>query len=166
MDSISRKAVMSSLEEVVFILKNLLNEIPPEMVELQRLEGAWTITEHMAHLAEIQPVMLHRLELFKKEKNPLIKPFNPVNSDLTDWKARPIEKIFESYQVNRKKQISFISEESDEYFQRQANHPEYSSYSPDILLRHMLMHDHWHMYRMEDLWLAREGFVSELKFGS
>jgi len=33
---------------------------------------------------------------------------------------------------------------------------------PDLLgglERHILMHDHWHMYRMEELWLTRDAYL-------
>ena len=36
-------------------------------------------------------------------------------------------------------------------WEKMATHPEYESYSLYILTRHLLMHDHWHMYRMAEL---------------
>jgi hypothetical protein len=42
---------------------------------------------------------------------------------------------------------------------KEAYHPEYESYTAKILLRHMLMHDFLHQYRIEQLWLTREAFL-------
>ena len=35
-----------------------------------------------------------------------------------------------------------------------ANHPEYKTYTPYIMLRHLLMHDHNHLYKIEDMGLG------------
>jgi hypothetical protein len=47
-------------------------------------------------------------------------------------------------------------ENADEItWQKTAIPPEYENDSLYILTRHTLMHDHWHMCRMEGLWLTR-----------
>ena len=48
-------------------------------------------------------------------------------------------------------------------WQKTATHPEYAQYSFYILVRHILMHDHWHMYRMEELWLTRDEYLTQLE---
>ena len=47
-------------------------------------------------------------------------------------------------------------------WEKTATHPEYEQYSLIILARHILMHDHWHMYRMEELWLTRDEYLTIL----
>jgi hypothetical protein len=43
-----------------------------------------------------------------------------------------------------------------EAWEKPGVHPEYDQYSLEILLRHILTHDGWHMYRMEEIWLAKD----------
>lgn len=42
---------------------------------------------------------------------------------------------------------------------RSARHPEYTLYTPYVMLRHMMMHDYLHMYRIEELWLTRPEYL-------
>ena len=46
-----------------------------------------------------------------------------------------------------------------EHWTRKAKHKEYIEYTPYIMLRHILMHDHFHMYRIEELWLTTDEFL-------
>lgn len=41
--------------------------------------------------------------------------------------------------------------------------PEYALYSLFILARHILMHDHGHIYRMEERWLTRDAYLTKLE---
>jgi hypothetical protein len=43
-----------------------------------------------------------------------------------------------------------------EGWKNRARHPEYDEYTPYIMARHVLLHDNLHMYRMEELWMARD----------
>jgi hypothetical protein len=62
----------------------------------------------------------------------------------------------------RKKQILLLENADDITWQKTATHPEYETYSLYILTRHTLMHDHWHMYRIEELWLTRDSYLTKL----
>jgi len=46
---------------------------------------------------------------------------------------------------------------------KETSRPEYENYSLFILVRHILMHNHWHMYRMEELWLTRDAYLTKLE---
>jgi hypothetical protein len=48
-------------------------------------------------------------------------------------------------------------------WQKTGIHPEYELYSLSILGRHILMHDFWHMYRIEELWLTRDAYLTKLE---
>jgi len=59
----------------------------------------------------------------------------------------------------RQQQLALLEKADDAAWQKIAIHPEYDLYTLYILTRHILMHDHWHMYRMEQLWLTRDEFL-------
>ena len=59
----------------------------------------------------------------------------------------------------RRKTVELARTLSPEDWRKEATQPEYEYYTAKILLRHMLMHDNLHMYRIEQLWLTREVFL-------
>ena len=63
----------------------------------------------------------------------------------------------------RDKQLQLLKSAGDVMWERTATHPEYEAYSLYILTRHVLMHDYWHMYRMEELWLTRDAYLTKLE---
>jgi hypothetical protein len=65
----------------------------------------------------------------------------------------------------RKRQVTCLEnvDINDEIWRRTATHPEYETYTLYILTRHLLMHDHWHMYRMEELWLTRDAYLTKME---
>ncbi len=62
----------------------------------------------------------------------------------------------------RNEQLVLLDGANDVAWQKQATHPEYESYSLYILTRHTLMHDYWHMYRIEELWLTRDKYLTKM----
>ena len=62
----------------------------------------------------------------------------------------------------RKELISLVSSEDESIWIKKAEHPEYQIYTPYIMLRHRLMHDHFHMYRIEELWLTNEEYLRKI----
>ncbi len=63
----------------------------------------------------------------------------------------------------RRKQLLLLEKADATVWQRMATHPEYDLYSLYILARHVLMHDHWHMYRIEELWLTKDAYLTKLE---
>jgi hypothetical protein len=61
----------------------------------------------------------------------------------------------------RYKQLLLLESADHITWKKTATHPEYEAYSLYILTRHVLMHDYWHMYRMEELWLTRDVYLTK-----
>ena len=51
----------------------------------------------------------------------------------------------------RQRTIDLAKEFKSTDWNKQAVHPEYKTYTPYIMLRHLLMHDHNHLYKIEDM---------------
>jgi uncharacterized damage-inducible protein DinB len=147
--------------------RNLLEfakTIPAAKMNLSRGEGFWTIAEHVSHLAQVQTMLLERLQRFMNEDRPEFVPYIP-GDDETETRPPYMEQnvALESFAHHRKEQITLLEKAEDTDWQKTATHPEYELYSLYIQVRHMLMHDHWHMYRMEELWLTRDAYLTKLE---
>ena len=146
------------------ILSEFVKTIPADKMNLRRGEGFWTIAEHVSHLAQVQPMLLERLQRFMDENRPEFIPYIPADEEAEALPPQmEIDVALESFARQRQKQVKLLEKVEDADWQKTATHPEYERYSLYILMRHILMHDHWHMYRMEELWLTRDEYLTQLE---
>lgn len=147
------------------ILREFVRTIPRERLDLRRGEGFWTIAEHVSHLAQVQQMLLDRFRRFVQEEHPVFIPFIPGREE--DGPSTPprldTEESLHLFEQCRSQQLALLRSAGGDIWQRTASHPEYAHYSLYILTRHVLMHDHWHMYRMEELWLTKDAYLTSLE---
>lgn len=156
-----KDAILRGLADSYAILSNFVAGIPEDALHEKRGEGFWSITEHVAHLAEVQPMGLGRINRMLDEDSPEFVPYFPAEDETAETPSpQPMEKILADFKTGRDAIIERLSACSDADWQRTAIHPEYTQYGIHIFARHILMHDHWHMYRMEELFLTRDEYLS------
>jgi hypothetical protein len=161
------KMIYHELLEVLrlnpIILTHLIQQISLQKLNLRRKQNCWTIYEHVVHLENTQRMLIERLKLFINEENPRIIPYNPA-SDNKEFKNQtvPVEELLSSFTELRNQQLELIRITPENLWIKKAIHPEYTDYSYEILVRHILLHDSFHLYRIEELWLARDEFLSDL----
>ena len=157
--------LLSGLRGTPRILSKFVATIPANKLDLRRGEGFWTIAEHVSHLAQVQPMLLKRFERFMDEERPEFVPFLPSgNQEEPDTPTRmDMASALEQFARYRTRQLHLLHLADSLTWKKTATHPEYDSYSLYILTRHLLMHDHWHMYRMEELWLTKDAYLTRLE---
>jgi len=157
--------LLESLKRSPSILSRFVQSIPENRLDIRRGEGFWTISEHCSHLAQVQPMILGRIERFMTEEKPEFIPFIP-GGDAAEPATPPrmgVDAALEQFADCRASQLRLLERADSLTWRKTATHPEYEQYSLYILTRHALMHDHWHMYRMEELWLTRDAFLTRLE---
>jgi uncharacterized damage-inducible protein DinB len=161
----NKMALLEGLRQTPAILSAFVADIPEDALDRRRGSEFWTVAEHISHLAQVQPMLLERIERFIDEERPEFIPYIPGEGE--DEPATPermaIEAALSQFSAIRKRQLSLLESASEATWQKQAVHPEYDQYSFLILVRHILMHDHWHMYRIEELWLTKTPFLTRLE---
>ena len=158
-----KKPLLDGLAQAVTVLNEFVATIPPEKMALRRGEGFWTLNEHVSHLADVQPMLLERLQRFVAEAAPAFVPFVPDDDEAESGPPHmATDEALAQFADYRQRQLDLLSRAEGDTWQKTATHPEYARYSFYILVRHILMHDYWHMYRMEELWLTRDAFLTEL----
>jgi uncharacterized damage-inducible protein DinB len=145
------------------ILAEFVKTISAAKLNQRRGDGFWTIAEHVSHLAQVQSMLLGRLQRFMDEDRPQFVPYIP-GDDETESRPSQMEMddALEAFARRRRQQVELLEKADSDVWQKTASHPEYEHYSLYILVRHSLMHDHWHMYRMEELWLTRDAYLTKL----
>ncbi len=156
--------LLEGLKRSPRLLSEFVNAIPADRLDRRRGEGFWTVAEHASHLAQVQPMLLGRLKRFIAEAHPEFIPYIPgPDADEPDTPPRmAMTEAIAQFTDLRSQQLAVLEGADDDAWQKQGSHPEYEQYSLHILVRHMLMHDHWHMYRMEELWLTRDAYLTSV----
>jgi uncharacterized damage-inducible protein DinB len=160
-----RTELLGGLRQASEVLAQFVQTIPADQLDLRRGENFWTIAEHVSHLAQVQPMLLERLERFVKEEHPQFVPYIPGDDEHEpDSPARMnMDDALAQFADYRDQQTVLIKNVGERVWQKEATHPEYEHYSFHILVRHLLMHDYWHMYRMEELWLTKDAYLTALE---
>lgn len=157
--------ILESLKRSPKILSHFVHSIPEPRLDIRRGAGFWTIAEHFSHLAQVQPMLVKRIERFLSEEQPEFVPYLPGDGETEP--ATPLRmsvaSALEQFTRDRASQLLLLERATPGDWQKIAIHPEYEQYSLPILTRHILMHDHWHMYRMEELWLTRDAYLTRLE---
>ena len=156
--------LLKGLERTGPILSEFVLGVPAEKLNLRRGEGFWTIGEHVSHLAQVQPMLLGRLQRFIAEEHPEFIPYIPGDGEAEDQPPQmEVSEALEAFARHRAQQLALLENVDEAVWRKTAAHPEYELYSMHILVRHILMHDHWHMYRMEELWLTKDPYLTKLE---
>lgn len=144
--------ILDALQETPRLLKELINETPKERLQKELIKDKWTIHEHATHIAVGDIYGFHkRLEQFETEKRPIIEPLSGDNFPRDFFINLDLKTTVEEFFEIRSKTIALAKDLKPEDWHKEADHPEYKKYTPYIMLRHLLMHDHTHMYKIEDM---------------
>lgn len=159
-----RQDLLEGLRRTPNILAGFVETIPADKLDVRRGKGFWTVAEHVSHLAQVQPMMLGRFQRFMAEEHPEFIPYLPGAGE--EEPATPprmeMNAALAQFADLRQQQLQLLESADDATWQKTATHPEYERYSFYILARHTLMHDYWHMYRMEELWLTKDAYLTTL----
>lgn len=144
--------ILQALEETPRLLKELISEIDSKRYKLEIIKGKWSIHEHATHIAVTDKYGFQkRLEKFKNEENPIITPLSGDNFDKAFFLNLNLERSLEDFFTIRKNTIDLAKKFNPKDWNKLAVHPEYKTYSPYIMLRHLLMHDYVHLYKIEEM---------------
>ncbi len=159
-------SLLDSLRAAPDVLEELIETIPEERLDLQRRPHFWTIRRHVLHLSEVQPMLYRRIERFRDEKTPNFTPYLPEGEQPTQ-SPPPVESsvpaAIEELRRWRERQLELITGLPETVWKKRAVHPEFELYTASILVRHISMHDYWHMYRIEELWITKDDYLTELE---
>jgi len=109
-------------------------------------------------------MLLQRFRRFMEEEQPEFVPFIPgkAGEEAEARACMDIAAALEQFAECRAQQLLLLEKSEGVCWQKTAVHPEYDQYSLAIFTRHVFMHDYWHMYRIEELWLAKDAYLTQL----
>ncbi len=135
----------------------LVRELPAANLKRRPRAGKWSAHEHACHLAAVHPLFFARLELMLSRDRPAIRPYLPDKDDPDDaLLAVDLEEALARFEADRRRLVERVRELPRDAWSRTGDHAEYSHYSIFIMLRHVVMHDMLHAYRIEELLLKKD----------
>ena len=158
----NKKLLIEALGNAPGILRDLVDSAPAEKLKASPREGVWTIFEHIHHLAMTQIMLGRRVQSFLTDPHPTIVPFVPEGDSAPKNTDKTVDELLQKYDTHRQKQISDIRTASEDVWKKTAVHPEYEIYGFDILVRHILLHDFFHIYRIEELAFLKPENIADL----
>ena len=158
----NREVLIQSLQDAPAILQDLVDSVPEDKVSARPREGIWTILEHLHHLGATQIMLGQRIKSFLTDDRPKIIPFIPDGDNTPNVQGKSADDLLKTYEHARKEQIEDLQSAPDAIWAKRADHPEYETYNFGILVRHILLHDFFHFYRIEELAFLKEENISDL----
>jgi uncharacterized damage-inducible protein DinB len=139
----------------------LVTELVRETAESNRKRrpapARWSVHEHACHLAVVEPLFSERLDLMLSQRHPTVMSYDPSEADQAGaLLERDLDTELRRFTDDRARLVQRLSSLSTEDWGRSAEHPQYAPYSIAIMVRHVLMHDMLHAYRMEELALKKD----------
>lgn len=157
---LEKENLLKTLEMLPEILEAYSKNIPEDVLDRKRSDTAWTIREHLYHIANVQEMLYLRIQKIRDEETPVITPYLPDDQSPQEGTYQSVDKAFSHYKEWRKKQMALIQELTESDLGKEATHGEYISYNIPIIINHIVFHEYWHMFRVEEIWLTKDEYFS------
>jgi len=152
--------VLRTLADLPDVVEPWFRAIPVDRLDLRRRPDAWTLREHLYHVAAVQAMLLGRMRLLRDDPNPVIKPYFPQNEPALADRYPSVDAAFAEYRARRVEQLALLGALTPDQWSKPAVHPEYEAYNLTLVVHHLVFHEYWHFYRTEELWLTNDGFLA------
>lgn len=149
--------LISALETAPGIIIPLIREVPPQYLKRRPSPAKWSAYEHACHLSQSDAPFLARLDLILSSPAPYIKTI--VNSPEDKAGALldvDLDERLDAYVRERAALVKRLKKLSPDEWQKTAEHEAFSQYSVWIMFRHVLNHEMFHAYRIEELLLKKD----------
>lgn len=154
-------AVLETLRTLPEVVEPWYQAISPERLDIRRNPEAWTLREHLYHVAGVQSMLLGRMVLLRDHPQPQVVPYFPQNEPALAARFPSVEAAFAEYRLRRGEQMALLQGVPDTVWDKAAAHPEYERYDLGLVVHHMVFHEYWHFHRMEELWLTRAEYLDK-----
>jgi len=152
--------LITSLKYSPYFLEKLIENNTPENLKNKKIKDRWSAHEHACHVCVGEKFGFHkRFLLFQTKESPRIEPLSGANFPKDFYLTMKLDECLIEFKLLREKTIDLITHCSPEFWEKKAFHPEYIKYTPLIMLRHLLMHDYFHFYKIEELLLTNDEYL-------
>jgi uncharacterized damage-inducible protein DinB len=148
--------ILAALAEGPPLVAALIDELSASERLWSPRAGRWSPHEHAAHLARMEPMWLERARRILTEDCPSIISYEPDQDEAPDALLKDdLAAALASYAEGRGRLLKELAAIPAASWDRPAEHSAHGKYSLRLMCRHMVLHDHLHAYRIEEVVLRR-----------
>jgi len=149
--------LIAALENAPGLILPLIREVPPQYLKRRPSPTKWSAYEHACHLATSDAPFRARLDLMLSTPAPFIRSIeNSPAEEAGALLSVDLDEALDRYVSERASLVKRLKELSVEDWQQTAAHEAFSHYSVWIMFRHVLNHEMFHAYRIEELLLKKD----------
>jgi uncharacterized damage-inducible protein DinB len=153
----SSTAIIEALAHVPGLVIPMIRSADPSILKRRPPNGKWSIHEHACHIAFVHPIFFERLDLMLAHDNPVIRSYDPGRDDPEDALLRvDLDEALTRFERDRTLLVDRLRRLPSAAWGRTGRHDEYNSYSVTTMFRHVVLHDYFHAYRIEELVLRKD----------
>ena len=150
-------ALISALETAPGVIIPMIREVPPRILKRRPSPAKWSAHEHACHLATSDALFRERLEYILSTPSPYIKSVQPTaEEEAGSYFDLDLDERLDSYVRERSELVEILKGLSAAEWQKTAVHEAFDHYSVLIMFRHVLNHEMFHAYRIEELLLKKD----------
>ena len=146
--------IITELARGPALLTSLLDSVPPKDLTRRPKPGKWSAHEHACHVAVMEPMWAGRVERILAEDNPAIISYEPDDDDPDRLLGLDLKAAMAGFARDRAALVTRLGTLAPAAWQRPASHTGHARYSLFLMLRHVVMHDALHAYRIEEFALG------------
>ena len=149
-------AGLETLEQTPVILKAILKGSDRETLDWKPKPERWSISEVLAHLADVEVMFLRRSRQMIREENPSLEDYNQdaLNAAGAYSGKEPYQSLEDLIQ-RRTESVAFLREAPEGSESRKGQHPQLGDIILSQLLNHWACHDLGHIRQVAELFRAK-----------
>lgn len=149
--------LISALETAPGVIIPLIREVPPQILKRRPSPAKWSAYEHACHLLQSDALFRERLDLILSSPAPYIRSTEPTpEEEAGSLLEIDLDKRLDAYVGERADLVITLKKLSPDDWQKKAEHEAFGHYSVWIMFRHLLNHEMFHAYRIEELLLKKD----------
>ena len=150
-------SLISALATAPGVIIPLIREVPAQILKRRPSSGKWSAYEHAVHLSQSDALFRARLDLILSESEPFIKAIeNSPEDEAGAMLEVDLDASLDRYVRERAALVEKLKKLSHAEWHKTAVHEAFDHYSVFIMFRHVLNHEMFHSYRIEELLLKKD----------
>ncbi|MBL8181893.1 MAG: DinB family protein [Blastocatellia bacterium] len=149
--------LISALATAPGVIVPLIREVPESILRRRPSPAKWSAYEHAVHLSQTDKLFRDRLDVILSTPEPFIEvKENTAEEEAGSMLEVDLDASLDRYVRERASLVERLKTLTPEEWQKTAVHDAFDHYSVFIMFRHVLNHEMFHAYRIEELLLKKD----------
>jgi hypothetical protein len=143
------------LEKTPILLETLLGDVHADLSHWRPEADRWSISEILAHLADLERVYFERARRILSEETPELQAYDQMASSAAgDYSGGSAAEHLASFTARRREHLAFLKNAGVSVGERTGKHPELGTITLSQMLNELASHDLGHLRQIAELYRA------------